>query len=141
MTLGLHYYASTIDTAADAAARLGNEAKLVELLSLVEEMPPGHRTAEMNWVGAVVRARLAALRSEDAEADFREAEEIMRKLDFPFFVARMLVERGEWLVSAGKYAKAEPLLEEAEQLLTPLRATVWLERIERARAGAGAAVA
>jgi hypothetical protein len=32
-------------------------------------------------------------------------------------------------------------LEEAQQLLTPLRATVWLERIERARAGAGVAVA
>lgn len=53
----------------------------------------------------------------------------------------MLVERGEWLVSVGKYAEAEPLLEEAEELLKPLRATVWLDRIERTRAGAGAAVA
>ncbi|MGH2997896.1 MAG: hypothetical protein ACRDNM_01220, partial [Gaiellaceae bacterium] len=74
-------------------------------------------------------------------ADFREAAAIARELQWPFYVARSLVEYGEWLVSAGQYAEAEPLLDEAEQLLTPLRATVWLERIERARAGAGAAVA
>lgn len=100
-------------------------------------MPPGHRSPEINWVAALIRARLAVVRGGDAEADFRLAEEIMRKLDFPFQLARMLVEHAEWLASA----EAEPLLEEAERLLTPLRATVWLERIERARAGAGAAVA
>ena len=141
MTIGLHYFSAVIDFAADAAAQLGNDAKLVELLALVDDMPPGHRTPEMNWVGALVRARLAVLRGEDADAAFREAEDVMRELDFPFIVARMLVERSEWLVSAGKYAEAEPLLEEAEPLLTPLRATAWLERIERARAGSGAAVA
>ncbi|HKT45231.1 MAG TPA: adenylate/guanylate cyclase domain-containing protein [Gaiellaceae bacterium] len=137
VTLGLHYFSNVIDTAADAAARIGNEAKLVELLALVESMPPGHRSPEINWVAALIRARLAVVRGGDAEADFRLAEEIMRKLDFPFQLARMLVEHAEWLASA----EAEPLLEEAERLLTPLRATVWLERIERARAGAGAAVA
>jgi hypothetical protein len=141
MTLGLHYFSGVIDTAAAAAGRLGNEAKLIQIQGLVEAMPPGHRTPEMTWVGALVRARLRALRAGDADADFREAERITRELGFPFFVARMLVERGEWLVSVGKYAVAEPLLEEAEELLKPLRATVWLDRIERARAGAGAAVA
>jgi class 3 adenylate cyclase len=141
MTLGLHYFSGVIDTAAAAAGQLGNEAKLLQILGLVEAMPPGHRTPEMTWVDALVRARLAALRTGDADADFREAERITRELGFPFFVARMLVERGEWLVSVGKYAEAEPLLEEAEELLKPLRATVWLDRIERARAGAGAAVA
>jgi class 3 adenylate cyclase/tetratricopeptide (TPR) repeat protein len=141
VTMGLRYFSETINTAAVAAAQLGGEAKLLELLALVEEMPTGHRTPELNLVGALIRARLAALRGEDADLDFRGAEEIIRKLDFPFHVARTLVERGEWLVSAGKYAEAELLLEEAERLLTPLRATVWLERIERARVGAGAAVA
>jgi hypothetical protein len=138
-TIGLHYFAGVIEVAAAAAAQLGNEAKLVELLALVEAMPPGHRTPEMVGVAALTRARLAAVRGEDAEADFREATEIMRALEFPFMVARFLVEHGEWRVSTGKHA--EPLLEEAQQLLMPLRATVWLERVERARAGAGAAVA
>jgi class 3 adenylate cyclase/tetratricopeptide (TPR) repeat protein len=139
VTLGLHYFSGVIDTAGAAAAKLGNEAKLLEILALVAEMPPGHRTPEMAWVGPLVRARLAVVRGEDADADFREAAGVMRTLGFPFYVARVLVEHGEWLVSVGKYAVAEPLLEEAEELLKPLRATVWLERIERA--GAGAAVA
>ena len=141
VTLGLHYFGGVLDTAADAAARIGNHAKLVELLALVENMPPGHRTPEISWIAALIRARLAAVRGEDAGAAFRETEEIMRKLDFPFQLARMLVEHAEWLTSAGRGREAEPLLAEAETLLTPLRATVWLERIERARAGSGAAVA
>ncbi len=141
VTMGLHYFSETINTAADAASQLGSEAKLLELFALVDEMPPGHRTPELNLVSAVIRARLAALRGEDADLDFRVAEDIIRKLDFPFYLARTLVERGEWLVSVRRYAEAEPLLEEAERLLTPVRATVWLERIGRARAGAGVAVA
>ncbi|MDE3191439.1 MAG: AAA family ATPase [Acidobacteriota bacterium] len=140
-TIGINYFAAVIDTAADAAARLGNETKLVELRSLLDDLPPGHRTPEMNWVGALVRARLTALRGEDADAAYSEAEGIMRELDFPFFVARMLVERSEWLASVDRGREAEPLLEDAERLLTPLRATSWLERVESARAGSGAAVA
>lgn len=65
----------------------------------------------------------------------------MRKLEWPYYLARTLVEHAEWLASVGRRAEAGPLLAEAETLLTPLRASVWLERIERARAGAGAAVA
>ena len=141
VTLGLHYFSGVIDTVADAAAQLGNEAKLLEVRALVEELPTGHRTPEMTGIGALVRARLAVVRGEDAGADFFDATEVMRKLGFPFSVARILVEHGEWLVSAGKYAEAEPLLEEAEQLLTPLRATAWLERVSRCRTSAGAAVA
>ncbi|HEY2542790.1 MAG TPA: adenylate/guanylate cyclase domain-containing protein [Gaiellaceae bacterium] len=140
-TLGRHYFAPEFDTAADAAARLGNEAKLIELLAMIDEMPTGHRTTEIDQVAAIIRARLAGLRGEDAAPAFREAVEIARKLDWPYFIARVLVEYGEWLASTATYAEAEPLLEEAEQLLKTLRATVWLDRIERARAGAGAAVA
>ena len=140
-TMGLHYFAWILDAASDAAARLGSEEKLVELLAIVDEMPTGHRTPEFNHAVASIRARTAVVRGVDATADFDEAEEIARKLGWPYYLARTLVEHGEWLVSTGKYAEAEPVLEEAEELLKPLRATVWLDRIERARAGAGAAVA
>jgi class 3 adenylate cyclase/tetratricopeptide (TPR) repeat protein len=138
VTLGVQYFAGALDTGADAAARLGNDTKLAELLALVDGLRPGHRTPETNWVGALIRARLAAVQGHDASAAYVEAEEIMRTLDFPFFVARMLVERAEWLVSTGREAEAEPLLAEAEALLTPLRATAWLERC-RARAGVAVA--
>ncbi|HEY2072349.1 MAG TPA: hypothetical protein VGG88_02105, partial [Gaiellaceae bacterium] len=140
-TMGLHYFAPTLDIASDAALRLGNEAKLIELLARVEAIPTGHRTPELNHAAASVRARLAVVRGEDAAEDFVDAEKIMRELGWPFFLARTLVEYAEWLTATGRATDAEPILVEAAEILTPLRATAWLDRIERTRAGAGAAVA
>ena len=135
--LGVQYFGGVFHTAAEAAARLGSEEKLLELVAAIEEVPVGLRTPELRHTAAVMRARLAAVRGEDARADFAEAEEIARTLEWPFYVARTLVEHAEWLASG----EAEPLLAEAEALLTPLRATAWLERVARCRAGAGVAVA
>jgi hypothetical protein len=42
----------------------------------------------------------------------------------------MLLEHGELLVGEGRDVEAEPLLDEAREIFTELRATPWLERVE-----------
>jgi hypothetical protein len=45
-------------------------------------------------------------------------------------VALTLVEQAEWLAGRGRSHEAEPLLAEAHDILEPLAARPWLDRID-----------
>jgi hypothetical protein len=51
-----------------------------------------------------------------------------------------LLEYGEWLLTQARASDAAPLLAEAQELFTRLKAAPWLERLERSRPGAEVAV-
>jgi class 3 adenylate cyclase len=139
--LGLGSLSEALGTAGAAMARLGDVSKLEELVALAGDLPLGHVTPLFRATATRLRARLAVARGEDASSQFSEAEEIFRDYGWTPYLATTLVEHGEWLVSAGQSAKAEPVLAEAEEISVHLRAAAWLDRIARCRAGAGAAVA
>ena len=120
----------------EAAARLGDPAKMDELLGLLEKRPPGEMSPQLQAIGARYSARRGALRGEQNVADgFIAAAEIYGESGFPLLRAETLIEHGEWLVSTGRADEAEPLLAEAEELFERLRARYWLDRIARCREG------
>jgi len=51
-----------------------------------------------------------------------------------------LLEHGEWLVSKGRAAEAEPMFEHACATFEHLRATPWIERLDRVAPGISAEV-
>jgi tetratricopeptide (TPR) repeat protein len=121
----------------EAALALGNDAKVDELLGLIEALPPGHSSPWLRAIGARYSARRAAENADFAiaEAGFAAAQDVYRSIPFPLELAETQVEHAEWLTSAGRSDEAEPLLAEAEALFGRLRATPWLERIASCRAG------
>jgi tetratricopeptide (TPR) repeat protein len=124
----------------DAALMLGDDAKVDELLGLIEALPPGHSSPWLRAIGARYSARRAAAHDDaaTAEAGFSAAEDLYRSIPFPIELAEAHVEHAEWLVSLGHSDQAEPLLAEAEAVFGPLCATPWLERIASCRAASHA---
>jgi hypothetical protein len=41
-----------------------------------------------------------------------------------------LTEQGEWLISRGRDAEADPVLDEARMIFDSLGAVVWLDRLD-----------
>jgi hypothetical protein len=66
--------------------------------------------------------------SEAAEADFGEAERILREASLPFWLAVVQVEHAEARMIHG--GDAAGLAEEARETFARLRATPWLARAE-----------
>jgi tetratricopeptide (TPR) repeat protein len=131
--LGLAHGALTyaIGSGLEAAFALGDDAKLDELLGIIERQSPGQRTGLLRSYGARFSA-LRAARAGDvqtAEAAFAAAARILREIEVPFELAVVLLEHAEWLVSEGRAADAQPLLDEARTTFEQLRATPWLERV------------
>jgi hypothetical protein len=111
--------------ALDAASMLPIE-QAERILSIIERR---------NWRGGgAVAAQLARLRSRlagaDAEGELRRAEELFGRLQMPFFVAAVQVERGEHLLAEGREDTAHALLAEARTELARLGAAPWLERVD-----------
>ena len=74
---------------------------------------------------------------EDAAAEaFSGALAAARSLGERWLLAEVLADYGRFLVSAGRFDDAEPLLDEAQELFERMGATRWLERIEAARSPA-----
>jgi tetratricopeptide (TPR) repeat protein len=130
--------------AVDAALALGDVSRADQLLSIVDALPPGHAPQFLHAQCARLRARLAAgrLAADEAERLFRHATDLFRNLAFPFYLAVVLLEHGEWLVAHERKDEAEALLAEARKLFARLEASPWLERLEQlVPQGRGAAVA
>jgi tetratricopeptide (TPR) repeat protein len=132
-TLGLAAQGSKLGVlqALEAAFALGDRGKVEELLTLVEEHPPGLRPPML--VAAAHRFR-ACLAGDDPGADrqFSEAASILRELELSFHLAVVLLEHGEWLVARGRPDDAAPLLAEARETFDRLGAVPWLERADGA---------
>ena len=72
-TLGLHYFGSTLDTAADAAVRLGDEAKLQEVLGISGILlvtPEKITMAQVKNTTTVVRNAVATFESTPSTPTF-----------------------------------------------------------------------
>jgi class 3 adenylate cyclase/tetratricopeptide (TPR) repeat protein len=102
---------------------LGENARADELLSTIEQLPPGLRPPFLEAQAHRFRARM-----NDEEAGFKIAAGSFREYDFPFWLAVTQLEHGEWLVRQDRAADAGPLLAEAREIFERLEATPWLQR-------------
>jgi class 3 adenylate cyclase/tetratricopeptide (TPR) repeat protein len=128
--------------ALEAAVGLGDAEKAESLLRVVGQALPGEVTP---WLGAQAsrfRARVGALRGDDAGPDeqFRAAEGQFRDLGTPFELGVTLLEHAEWLAAHGRDTDAAPRLAEATAIFEGLGARPWLERANAVRAPAGEGV-
>lgn len=60
---------------------------------------------------------------------------MFREIAFPFYMAVTLLEHGEWLIRRGRADDSEPVLAEVRAVFDGLRASPWIERADRVRAG------
>ena len=122
--------------ALEAAFALGEAALIEELLQRIEALPPGELAPSVRGIGFRFRARaaIAAGDGKAAERAFTSAAKTFRDIGWPFWLAMVLTEQGEWLAGEGRVGEAAPLLAEAAGVFEKLGAAVWLER---AQAGAG----
>jgi hypothetical protein len=107
----------------EAALSLGERATAEELVSSIEAVPPGLRSRYLTAQALRFRARLAT--SDDAAVEkFEAAAGRFRDLGIVFWLAVTLLEHSELIGDSG-------LRDEAREIFDSLRATPWLERIER----------
>jgi tetratricopeptide (TPR) repeat protein len=111
----------------EAAFALGDRGKVEALIASLEEAPPGRRAPFLEAQARRFRGRL-----ENDETQYEAAERIFRELELPFWLAVVLLERGELVAGQGRAGEAEPLLAETREIFERLEATVWLERVARA---------
>jgi predicted ATPase/class 3 adenylate cyclase len=125
--------------ALEAALALDRRDKADELLTVVEQLPPGLRPPFLTATTQRFRARLAG---DDPAADrgFTAAATILRELELPFHLAVVQLEHGEWLIAQGRVQDAEPLLAEAREIFERLQAGPWLARLEAAAPALGSEV-
>jgi tetratricopeptide (TPR) repeat protein len=121
-------YKRAVLEALEASLAIGDDAKARSLIAALGDergLPPLLRA-----VHARFRARLAA--EEDgaaAEREWARAEAEFAALEMPVHRAVALLEHGEWLAARGRAGDAEPLLAEAGETFTLLRAAPWLDRM------------
>jgi class 3 adenylate cyclase/tetratricopeptide (TPR) repeat protein len=117
----------SVVVALEAALALDDSAKALELISFLEEAPPGRRAPFLEAQGLRFRARL-----ESDETAFAVAASIFREHELPFWLAIVQLEHGELLQQQERTDEAAPLLSEARDTFERLAAAPWLERAERA---------
>ena len=122
--------------AVEAALALGEVTRADELLTMVEELPPGIRPPFLEAQAQRFRARMS-----DDETGFKAAAGGFREYNFPFWLAVTQLEHGEWLVAHGRAEEAEPLLAEAREIFERLEAAPWLERLEGVVSGRAKVIA
>jgi hypothetical protein len=139
--LGLAEVAWALMRGLEAAFELGDDAKIDELLAIIEQTPPGQMSPPLRALGARFGARRAARQGDGATADagFDAAAAILREMEWPFDLAVVLLEHAEWLASEGRLDEAAPLAAEAREIFERLRATPYIERVDRLPVGAAAA--
>lgn len=106
-----------------------DEARVEEVLALIDALRPGERTPLWRAIRARYGARLAALRDEDADAGFRSATALYDDLGFVFPAAATRLEHAEWLITQRRTEEAASLLAEAGATFEELGAQPWLERL------------
>jgi len=118
-TLGVSFQAvkQGIVEALEAASALGETAKLEELLTSIESVPPGSRAPYLDAQARRFRARLAGGDRTGYEAAARQ----FRELGLSFWLAVTLLEQGG---AAG--------LAEAREIFERLEAAPWLDRVAAA---------
>ena len=133
--LGIRHEATRVIWPAvmEAALRSGRLREAAELFAIVADRPAGQLPPYLRAEVAHHRARLSEVSgvTEGVAEDFRSAAEELRRLGYPYFLARVLSDHGAWLLRQGRADEARPLIEEAAGILRGLRAAPalsWLER-------------
>ncbi len=126
-------------SALEAAVMLRDRGKAEQLLSTIEEQPPGLRAPLLDAIANRFRALLAG---DDPGADrhFTAAAVQFRALELPFHLAVAQLEYGEWLTARGRPEDAQPLQAEARDTFERLQAHPWLERVAAVAPGTAAEV-
>jgi hypothetical protein len=105
--------------ALEALLGLGDRARAEELLEEIEALKPGVRPPYLEAQALRFRARL-----DSDPSGYEAAAERFRELSLPFWLAVTLLEHGELTGDESSLAKAREIFE-------GLKATPWLERLER----------
>jgi hypothetical protein len=119
----------TIESALDA----GDVTQAEALLETIQGAMPSEVTPYLRAHAARLAARVAAICgvADSVETGFVAARQGFQRLGAPFDLAVTLLEHAEWLLAQGRPGDAAPLLEEARPIFERLRATPWLERLDR----------
>jgi tetratricopeptide (TPR) repeat protein len=136
LSLSDHRVKESLVVSVEAAFALRDLAKVEELLEIIRSLPPGRHTPFLEAHALRFGARLNALRDvpKAVEPSFKGAAGLFREMAFPFWMAVVLLEHGEWLTAQGRRGESEPLLDEAREIFERLGARPWLERIDRVEA-------
>jgi tetratricopeptide (TPR) repeat protein len=105
-------------------------------LSALERLSPAEMTPFLGAQTARLRGRLAAARDDVAQAGpaYKAAVGMLREMAVPFWLGVTLAEHGEWLVGQGLTEDAKSPLDEARGIFERLRATPWIDRLDRVAA-------
>jgi class 3 adenylate cyclase/tetratricopeptide (TPR) repeat protein len=122
--------------AIDSAIACGRLDRAEEHLAEVETAPRAHVSRFVWSQRCRFRARLE-VDDDRAEELFREAAAGFRGIGAPYWLAVVLLESGEWLISKGRGQDATPLVEEAGEVFERLRAEPWVQRVAEATDRAG----
>ena len=74
--------------------------------------------------------------SSTASAGFVAAADLFREVELPFERAVVQLEHAEWLAAEGRAEEAATQAGEAREIFERLRATPWIERLDRMPTGA-----
>jgi class 3 adenylate cyclase/tetratricopeptide (TPR) repeat protein len=115
-----------------SALAVGDERAVEQLAEFVADLPPVKRSPLLRAGAARFTGLLAARRGDTdiAGEQLNEATRELRAIDAPFVLAQILLEHAEVLHADGRDDQAAPLLIEATEIFTRLRATPYLERAQ-----------
>jgi tetratricopeptide (TPR) repeat protein len=124
--------------ALEATFELDDLARAEELLTALDALQMGLRTAGMEAQRARFHARLDARRgAHDAvDSGYRKAETLFEQHGLAFYLAVTRLEHAEWLVEQGRTDEAASLLTQAVETFERLEATPWLDRVAAVRTSA-----
>ena len=104
------------------------------VLSMVRDRPRGEIPPALRAQAARFEARVASAsgdRSDRPGELLTEATGLLREVGLPFAVAVTQTEHAEWLASRDRLDDARSLADEARSVFDGLRATPWVERVDR----------
>ena len=116
--------------AIEVALAIDDREKAEELLAAIQDLPPGLRPPFLDAQAHRFQGRLSDT-ADVAFAGYAAAQDRLRELELPFWLAVTLLEHGERLHEHERSADAEPLLVEAREIFERLEAAPWVERASR----------
>ncbi len=120
--------------AAEAALSV-SKPEAARLIAVLADRPPGHLPpyllAQLSRHKLLYEIRYGGPEAAEVDAGFQAVIEAFRQLGYPFWLARTLLDAGEWLVGQDRPELAEPMLAEAQVLFGELQAAPWVERAGR----------
>jgi tetratricopeptide (TPR) repeat protein len=122
--------------AVEASIDAGDLEEARRQLALVGDAAPGNVTTFLRGQHYRLQAQLAVAAGEVEGVDelMVQAIESLRQFGAPFYLARALLNRAEWLIASGaEAATAQPLLDEAQRIFVHLRARPWIDRTTNAQ--------